>query len=141
MQREKEVARGGGFGSVLQGALDKLEQASPLSRGSHQSPGTRGGPSPRPPPRRTPTGTQRNCNARFKSPVPSPKTCQSDAANRETLQCEMEELKGKDLALDQEIAQLLAEGFSPEELDRHITLLHEYNDIKDVGQMLMGRLA
>nr|XP_056716155.1 DNA repair protein SWI5 homolog [Euleptes europaea] len=75
------------------------------------------------------------------SPVLSPKACQSDVANRETLQREIEELKCKDRALDQEIAQLLAEGFSLEELDRHITLLHEYNEIKDTGQMLLGRLA
>lgn len=53
----------------------------------------------------------------------------------------MEELKQKDLTLDQEIAQLLDEGYSEEELDAHIALLHEYNEMKDAGQMLLGKLA
>jgi uncharacterized protein YejL (UPF0352 family) len=26
-------------------------------------------------------------------------------------------------------------------LSRHITLLHEYNEVKDVGQMLLGKYA
>lgn len=28
-----------------------------------------------------------------------------------------------------------------EELEKHISLLHEYNEIKDAGQMLLGKLA
>ncbi|XP_054853638.1 DNA repair protein SWI5 homolog [Eublepharis macularius] len=141
MQSEEEVVRGGGCAFNLPGALDNPEQASPSNGGLNQSPAARGRPSPRPPLRRTPTGTWRNCNAHFKSPVLLPRACQSDTADRETLQHEIEELKCKDLALDQEIAQLVAEGFSLEELDRHIALLHEYNEIKDTGQMLLGRLA
>uniref|UniRef100_A0A669Q5A7 DNA repair protein SWI5 homolog n=1 Tax=Phasianus colchicus TaxID=9054 RepID=A0A669Q5A7_PHACC len=50
-------------------------------------------------------------------------------------------LKEKDRALDREIAQLLSEGYSVEELEKHISLLHEYNEIKDAGQMLLGKLA
>ncbi|KFO90768.1 DNA repair protein SWI5, partial [Buceros rhinoceros silvestris] len=72
---------------------------------------------------------------------PSPRSCQSNGANEEALQYEIEELKQKELALDQEIAQLLSEGYSLEELEQHISLLHEYNDIKDAGQMLLGKLA
>ncbi|XP_062446728.1 DNA repair protein SWI5 homolog isoform X2 [Rhea pennata] len=73
--------------------------------------------------------------------VPSPKSCQPNGASAEALQYEIKELKQKDLALDQEIAQFLSEGYSLEELETHISLLHEYNDIKDAGQMLLGKLA
>uniref|UniRef100_A0A8C4J6S8 DNA repair protein SWI5 homolog n=1 Tax=Dromaius novaehollandiae TaxID=8790 RepID=A0A8C4J6S8_DRONO len=73
--------------------------------------------------------------------IPSPRSCQPDGASEEALQYEIEELKRKDLALDQEIAQFLSEGYSLEELEKHISLLHEYNDIKDAGQMLLGKLA
>ncbi|XP_049688313.1 DNA repair protein SWI5 homolog [Accipiter gentilis] len=73
--------------------------------------------------------------------IPSPRSCQPNGANKEALQYEIKELKQKDLALDQEIAQLLSEGYSLEELEKHISLLHEYNDIKDAGQMLLGKLA
>lgn len=41
--------------------------------------------------------------------VPSPRSCQPNGANEEALLCEIEELKQKDLALDQEITQLLSE--------------------------------
>lgn len=41
--------------------------------------------------------------------VPSPRSCQPNGANEEALRCEIEELKQKDLALDQEITQLLSE--------------------------------
>ncbi|KFM12701.1 hypothetical protein AS27_01559, partial [Aptenodytes forsteri] len=40
---------------------------------------------------------------------PSPRSCQPNGANEEALRYEIKELKQKDLALDQEIAQLLSE--------------------------------
>nr|XP_020649015.1 DNA repair protein SWI5 homolog isoform X1 [Pogona vitticeps] len=89
--------------------------------------------------KRTPTGIQRNCNASFKSPVPS--LGASHPSDKDALEQEIEKLKENQLVLDEEIAQLLAEGYSLEELENHIALLHEYNEIKDVGQMLLGRLA
>lgn len=33
--------------------------------------------------------------------------------------------------LDKEISQLIAEGYDVGELEDHISILHEYNDIKD----------
>lgn len=41
--------------------------------------------------------------------IPSPKSFQPNGASEEALRCEIQELKQKDLALDQEIAQLLSE--------------------------------
>uniref|UniRef100_A0A8C8VHP8 DNA repair protein SWI5 homolog n=1 Tax=Pelusios castaneus TaxID=367368 RepID=A0A8C8VHP8_9SAUR len=134
--------QGSGVGSrssALQAALDNQEQGPPLCGALEQSPGLRGRSGPFL--RRTPTGILRNCNAGFKSPSQSPKACQSEGASKEALQRNIEELKQKDLALDQEIAQLLAEGYNLEELEKHISLLHEYNDIKDTGQMLLGKLG
>ncbi|XP_010569426.1 PREDICTED: DNA repair protein SWI5 homolog, partial [Haliaeetus leucocephalus] len=98
-------------------------------------------PPPRALPRRTSSGGRCSGTAGFKSPIPSPRSCQPNGTNKEALQYEIKELKQKDLALDQEIAQLLSEGYSLEELEKHISLLHEYNDIKDAGQMLLGKLA
>uniref|UniRef100_A0ABM5F767 DNA repair protein SWI5 homolog n=1 Tax=Pogona vitticeps TaxID=103695 RepID=A0ABM5F767_9SAUR len=119
------------------GALDPPENGTPLGAGWEGSPGGR---RRRPPPlRRTPTGIQRNCNASFKSPVPS--LGASHPPDKDALEQEIEKLKKNQLVLDDEIAQLLAEGYSLEELENHIALLHEYNEIKDVGQMLLGRLA
>ena len=53
----------------------------------------------------------------------------------------VEDLRLKEALLDQEIAELQSESLSIEELDRQIDLLHKYNDIKDVAQIVMGRLA
>ncbi|GAB0198437.1 DNA repair protein SWI5 [Grus japonensis] len=94
---------------------------------------TERGPQPAPPSACTAAGSAEE--------IPSPRSCKPNRANEEALRCEIEELKQKDLALDQEIAQLLSEGYSLEELEKHISLLHEYNDIKDAGQMLLGKLA
>uniref|UniRef100_A0A0B7BVW2 DNA repair protein SWI5 homolog n=1 Tax=Arion vulgaris TaxID=1028688 RepID=A0A0B7BVW2_9EUPU len=40
-----------------------------------------------------------------------------------------------------EIQKLEAAGYRESELQTHIEKLHEYNEIKDVGQMLLGRIA
>ncbi|XP_073397486.1 DNA repair protein SWI5 homolog, partial [Dendrobates tinctorius] len=91
--------------------------------------------------RRTPLGSRGRCRSGFKSPVQSPNVSESPAAHEENLQSKISDLKHKESFLDEEIRKLEAEGFCIEELDKHISLLHEYNELKDAGQMLLGRLA
>ncbi|XP_068067497.1 DNA repair protein SWI5 homolog [Anomalospiza imberbis] len=119
--------------------------AEPSALAQRVPPSAGRGPPRHPPPRALPTrvsaGGRRSGTAGSRTPIPSPKSFQPNEASAEALRCEIKELKQKDLALDQEIAQLLSEGYSLEELDKHISLLHEYNEIKDAGQMLLGKLA
>ncbi|XP_078385488.1 DNA repair protein SWI5 homolog isoform X2 [Cetorhinus maximus] len=88
--------------------------------------------------KRTPVGPSRKLNASFKSPL---KTSQDPELNSASLQFDLENLKKKCKDLDRQIAGLMLEGYTLEELDQHIDQLHEYNDIKDVGQLLLGKLA
>lgn len=60
--------------------------------------------------------------------------------NEETLSEEVQELKRTVEGLNGEIEQL-SEEYSERELQQHIDMLHEYNEVKDMGQSLMGKLA
>ncbi|XP_048470745.1 DNA repair protein SWI5 homolog isoform X2 [Rhincodon typus] len=88
--------------------------------------------------RRTPLGPSRKLNASFKSPVQISLDHELDSAG---LQLHVENLRKKCNNLDREIAELLSAGYTLEELDQHIDQHHEYNDIKDVGQLLLGKLG
>ncbi|CAK7290140.1 DNA repair protein SWI5 homolog [Vulpes lagopus] len=72
---------------------------------------------------------------------PSPKSGQADGASKDSLRLDIQKLKEKRDLLDKEITQLISEGYSVDELEDHISQLHEYNDIKDIGQMLLGKLG
>ncbi|XP_008824620.2 DNA repair protein SWI5 homolog, partial [Nannospalax galili] len=111
-------------------ALDPPAQQTPPARGP-RTPGLR----------RTEPGQNRRCHGAFRSPRPSPKSEQADGASEEPLNVSIQKLKERRDMLDSEIARLMSAGYNVRELEGHITLLHEYNDIKDVGQMLLGRLA
>ncbi|KFO31895.1 DNA repair protein SWI5 like protein, partial [Fukomys damarensis] len=90
---------------------------------------------------RTEPGLSRSYRGAFRSPRPSAKSGQANGTSKESLHLDVQELKKKRDTLDKEISQLISEGYRVDELEEHISQLHEYNDIKDVGQMLLGRLA
>nr|KAF6434596.1 SWI5 homologous recombination repair protein [Molossus molossus] len=90
---------------------------------------------------RSQPGLSKSCRGAFRSPRPSSKSGQADGASEDSLHLDIQKLKEKRDMLDKEISQLISEGYSVDELEHHISQLHEYNDIKDVGQMLLGKLA
>uniref|UniRef100_A0A8C2QDZ1 DNA repair protein SWI5 homolog n=1 Tax=Cricetulus griseus TaxID=10029 RepID=A0A8C2QDZ1_CRIGR len=90
--------------------------------------------------RRAELGFGRSCHGAFRSPCSSPKLEEDDEISEETLNSDIQKLKEKRDMLDKEISQLVKEGYRVGELEDHIALLHEYNDIKDVAQMLLGKL-
>lgn len=85
--------------------------------------------------KRTPFSKFKKVNSHFKSPL---QVVESPNVSPEE---EVAELQRKKAQLDSEIAQLEEKGYRVEELDQHIDKLHEYNDIKDIGQSLLGRIA
>ncbi|XP_044634610.1 LOW QUALITY PROTEIN: DNA repair protein SWI5 homolog [Equus asinus] len=91
--------------------------------------------------RRTQPGLSKSCRGAFRSPRPSPKSDLADGTSEDSLHLDIQKLKEKRDMLDKEISQLLSEGYSVGELEDHISQLHMYNDIKDIGQMLLGKLA
>ncbi|XP_006903396.1 PREDICTED: DNA repair protein SWI5 homolog [Elephantulus edwardii] len=91
--------------------------------------------------RRTQPGLSKTCRGAFQSPQPSPTSGQADGTIEDSQQLDFQKLKEKRDMLDKEISQFISEGYNVEELKDHIAPLHEYNDIKDVGQMLLGKLA
>ncbi|XP_056259962.1 DNA repair protein SWI5 homolog [Seriola aureovittata] len=84
--------------------------------------------------KRTPFSKFKKVHSNFKSPIQATSAKVSPAE-------EVAELERRREQLDTEIAQLEAEGYRVEELEHHIDMLHEYNDIKDIGQSLLGRIA
>ncbi|XP_020145094.1 DNA repair protein SWI5 homolog isoform X1 [Microcebus murinus] len=111
-------------------ALDPPAPLNPSTRGP-RTPGLR----------RTERGPDRSYRGTFRSPRPSPKSGQADGTSEESLHLDIQKLREKKDMLDKEISQLISEGYRVDELEDHIGRLHEYNDIKDVGQMLLGKLA
>ncbi|XP_061149448.1 DNA repair protein SWI5 homolog isoform X1 [Syngnathus typhle] len=94
--------------------------------------------------KRTPFSKMRKVHSNFKSPdtfVLFTSQGQITKSCKLSPEEEVEELEKRSMQLDTEIAQLEMEGYNVEELDCHIDMLHEYNDIKDIGQSLLGRIA
>uniref|UniRef100_T1IY55 DNA repair protein SWI5 homolog n=1 Tax=Strigamia maritima TaxID=126957 RepID=T1IY55_STRMM len=88
----------------------------------------------------TPSSTR--YRSAFKSPILRPASSNTSVVvTKDQMQREIQELMEKVKALDNEIAELEEEGCKEEELEVHIDKLHRYNEIKDVAQMVMGRIA
>ena len=68
-------------------------------------------------------------------------SCRLDKVkNADILSKDIEELRDTMKGLEEEIEALSVE-YSEEELQEHIDKLHEYNEVKDIGQLLLGKLA
>ncbi|KAH9493238.1 hypothetical protein Btru_020977 [Bulinus truncatus] len=76
----------------------------------------------------------------FKSPLNRSET-EAGACSESQLQEQIEALKKTLQNKESEIQELTSAGYKESELQEHIDKLHEYNEIKDIGQMLMGRIA
>ena len=62
------------------------------------------------------------------------------AETEESLRADIARLKEQIRANEAEIEELSQE-YSEDELQQYIEHLHEYNEIKDAGQLLLGKLA
>ncbi|XP_051787737.1 DNA repair protein SWI5 homolog isoform X2 [Erpetoichthys calabaricus] len=91
--------------------------------------------------KRTPGVVSRNLHNSFKSPVQSTSVQNSPKEDHVKIQDEIKNLQKRGEELNKQITKLELESYSVGELDQHIKQLHEYNDIKDIGQMLLGKLA
>ncbi len=58
----------------------------------------------------------------------------------EDLNKEIEGLRKEKKEVEEDI-EALSKEYSEEELPEHIAMLHEYNEVKDMGQLLLGKLA
>ncbi|XP_028394683.1 DNA repair protein SWI5 homolog [Dendronephthya gigantea] len=92
----------------------------------------------------TPTSDSRpKSRSRLRQPFKSPlldlpgKRCDGFA---QTAGSNVDILKDRIANIDKEIDELEIE-YSEDELQMHIDKLHEYNEIKDVGQVLLGKIA
>merc|ERR1712243_156013 len=108
--------------------------------------------------RRTPYGNSSACFAPFKSPLTSksPQTSKVSLSSKENVETQESPAKEKfvhsdENALLEEISELkkfiasqneeITEFSEKADKRKKMNKLHEYNELKDIGQMVMGRLA
>ncbi|XP_064638870.1 DNA repair protein SWI5 homolog isoform X1 [Lineus longissimus] len=86
--------------------------------------------------------SSRRSRQAFKSPV---QNVVSDGSlmvdEKQSVLVEIKTLEEREKNVTAQINQLCEEGLKEEELVIHIEKLHEYNEIKDIGLVLIGRIA
>ena len=78
--------------------------------------------------------------ARFSGTTPTVGRRKRERGGAQDLALEIQRLQEKLKQVEEETCGL-AENYSEEELQAHIHKLHEYNEVKDIGQLLLGKLA
>jgi len=96
----------------------------------------------------TPTTSSASPALKRKSTSSTPKTFRAKFAKKEKVleisenhEEKLERLLKEENEIDDEIARLENAGYQESEADDYIESLHEYNDIKDLAQMVIGKLA
>ncbi|XP_025113064.1 DNA repair protein SWI5 homolog isoform X1 [Pomacea canaliculata] len=87
-------------------------------------------------------------------PIPRPSSSLSESVTQnsgnltsagpelvQSLAKEIKELEGQLAEVENQIEELRQDGLEESELAVHIEKLHEYNDIKDTAQMILGHIA
>ncbi|XP_005104966.1 DNA repair protein SWI5 homolog isoform X2 [Aplysia californica] len=77
----------------------------------------------------------------FKSPLTKACSQREAPSSASEAKQQIEHLKKKLQETKEDITELESRGLRESELQTHIEKLHEYNEIKDIGQMLLGRIA
>ncbi|KAK3782513.1 hypothetical protein RRG08_061743 [Elysia crispata] len=77
----------------------------------------------------------------FKSPLCRNHNAETGNLTDTQLKERLTSVQSKIQEVKKEIEELKAGGYMEAELQVHIDKLHEYNEIKDVGQMVLGRIA
>eukprot|EP00105_Crassostrea_gigas_P017635 XP_011435487.1 PREDICTED: DNA repair protein SWI5 homolog [Crassostrea gigas] len=76
----------------------------------------------------------------FKSPLQNTSQKSSNGL-KNSEQDDVQELEKKLETFNTEIAELESRGLKVEMLQTHIDKLHQYNELKDCAQMVLGRIA
>ncbi|XP_072015493.1 uncharacterized protein [Amphiura filiformis] len=91
-------------------------------------------------------GLHRSGRKRFKMDIKYPihgtvKGEEPSKDDDEEIEVDIESLQQESSRLAQEINALKTEGLEEAELQIHMRKMHEYNELKDMGQMLLGKIA
>lgn len=84
---------------------------------------------------------QAQISRQFKSPLCKNPNAETQSPTEAHLSERLKSLQNKIKEADKELEELKASGYKEAELQTHIDKLHEYNEIKDIGQMVLGRIA